>query len=129
MNKFNRSMAKDEAIVFIQMMYAAAGLSIPNDEQAIDEWTSRLACIRSRYSQGEAVVCTHGSSAAFDHLPLPEAIVEYLVTRSGASILNLTNLPPMLMAFLLKSPKADQSSPRISHPPVNLLESGEYDRE
>jgi hypothetical protein len=78
MNRFSRSMPREKAIEFIQGMYAAAGFLVPSEEQAIGEWTDRLNFIRSRYARGEVVVYTHGISAAYDHLPLPVAILEYL---------------------------------------------------
>jgi hypothetical protein len=78
MNRFSRSMPREKAIEFIQGMYAAAGFLVPSEEQAIGEWTDRLNFVRSRYAHGEVVVYTHGISAAYDHLPLPVAILEYL---------------------------------------------------
>ena len=77
-------MPETEAATFIQGMYQHCGLAVPNDEQAIGEWTNRFACVRSRYTDGEVVVYTHGSSAEFDHLPLPTPIVDYFERSASA---------------------------------------------
>jgi len=78
MNKFTREMPQDEAIEFIRRMWWAAGREAPTVEQAIEEWTDRLYCVRSRYSQGAVHVYTHGATAAGDKEPLPKPILKYL---------------------------------------------------
>lgn len=88
MNRFTRKMPLGKAIAFIQGMWAAAGRDVPNDEQAIEEWTDRFYCVRSRYSDGSVIVYTHGATAAGDSEPLPSPIVEYLAAWDELDRLN-----------------------------------------
>jgi hypothetical protein len=77
-------MDKEQAIAFLQGMWAAAGRDVPNDEQAIKGWAELPYGVQSYFDENRVVVATCGSAPIWERDPLPSPIVEYLAEYDRA---------------------------------------------